>query len=81
LAAEAGSAISTGPQSGAGTNALLGREDPASVLSVNRLLLGGRRSALWRRETVITRYRLAELLDKLDKLTDEHQAREDDAYG
>jgi hypothetical protein len=31
-------------------------------------------------ETVITRYRLAELLDKLDELTDEHQAREDDAY-
>jgi hypothetical protein len=31
-------------------------------------------------ETVITRYRLAELLDKLDELTDEHRADEDDAH-
>lgn len=31
-------------------------------------------------ETVITRYRLAELLDKLDELTDEHRAHDDDAY-
>jgi hypothetical protein len=31
-------------------------------------------------ETVITRYRLAELLDKLDELTDEHHAHEDDAH-
>jgi hypothetical protein len=31
-------------------------------------------------ETVITRYRLAELLDKLDELTDEHRTREDDAH-
>jgi hypothetical protein len=30
-------------------------------------------------EMVITRYRLAELLDKLDELTGEHCAREDDA--
>jgi hypothetical protein len=30
-------------------------------------------------EMVITRYRLAELLDKLDELTGEHCAHEDDA--
>ncbi len=30
-------------------------------------------------EMVITRYRLAELLDKLDELTGEHGALEDDA--
>ncbi len=30
-------------------------------------------------EMVITRYRLAELLDKLDELTGEHGAREDEA--
>jgi len=30
-------------------------------------------------EMVITRYRLAELLDKLDQLTSEHGADEDDA--
>jgi hypothetical protein len=30
-------------------------------------------------EMVITRYRLAELLDKLDELTGEHCARKDDA--
>jgi|tagenome__1003787_1003787.scaffolds.fasta_scaffold20746683_3 hypothetical protein len=30
-------------------------------------------------EMVITRYRLAELLDKLDQLTSEHGAHEDDA--
>lgn len=30
-------------------------------------------------EMVITRYRLAELLDKLDELTGEHRVREDDA--
>ena len=31
-------------------------------------------------EMVITRYRLAELLDKLDELTGEHGARGDDAH-